>query len=205
MNLFVRNGVAVVAVVLKPENGKRRGGSELRGKIKVSHELSERPAEAGARSRAGDWEGDTVAGRAGGACLLTMVDRMSGYLAGRKSPSKRKGDVREAMVASMRGHALETVTLDRGKEFAEHAEFTRELGVECYFCPPHHPWDRGTNENTNGLLRQYRQYFPKGCDLDAVADEEVERVYDELNRRPRKRLGYLTPHEVYHSTSLHLL
>ena len=181
---------------------KRRDGSELRGKIKVSHELSERPAEAGARSRVGDWEGDTVAGRAGGACLVTMVDRMSGYLAGRKSPSKRKGDVRGAMVESMRGHAVETVTLDRGKEFAEHALFTEAVGAECYFCPPHHPWDRGTNENTNGLLRQY---FPKGCDLDAVSDEEVERVYDELNRRPRKRLGYLTPYEVYRSASLRLL
>ena len=131
-----------------------------------------------------------------------MVDRMSGYLAGRKSPSKRKGDVRGAMVESMRGHAVETVTLDRGKEFAEHALFTEAVGAECYFCPPHHPWDRGTNENTNGLLRQY---FPKGCDLDAVSDEEVERVYDELNRRPRKRLGYLTPYEVYRSASLHLL
>ena len=182
--------------------GKCRDGSELRGKIKVSHELSERPAEAGARSRVGDWEGDTVAGRAGGACLVTMVARMSGYLAGRKSPSKRKGDVRGAMVESMRGHAVETVTLDRGKEFAEHALFTEAVGAECYFCPPHHPWDRGTNENTNGLLRQY---FPKGCDLDAVSDEEVERVYDELNRRPRKRLGYLTPYEVYRSASLRLL
>lgn len=80
---------------------KSRVGTESRGEIKVSHELSERPAEAGARSRAGDWEGDTVAGRAGGACLPTMVDRMSDYLAGRRSPSKRKGDVRDSMVESM--------------------------------------------------------------------------------------------------------
>lgn len=181
---------------------KRRDGSEPRGKIKVSHELSECPAEADARSRVGDWEGDTVAGRAGGACLLTMVDRMSGLVAGGRSPSKRKGPVREAMVSSMRGRPCRTVTLDRGKEFAEHALFTREVGAECYFCPPHHPWKRGTNENTNGLLRQY---FPKGCDLDAVGDEEVQAVYDELNRRPRERLGWRTPYEVYHSTVLHLL
>ena len=131
-----------------------------------------------------------------------MVDRRSGYLAGGKSPSKRKGDVREAMVGSMRGLVVETVTLDRGKEFAEHALFTEATGAECYFCPPHHPWERGTNENTNGLLRQY---FPRRCDLDGVSDEEVSMVYDELNRRPRRRLGYLTPHEVYHSVTLHLL
>ena len=106
------------------------------------------------------------------------------------------------MVESMRGHAVETVTLDRGKEFAERALFTGAVGAERYFCPLHHPWDRGTNENTNGLLRQY---FPKGCDLDAVSDEEVERAYDEPNRGPRKRLGYLTPYEVYRSASLHLL
>ena len=181
---------------------KRRDGSELRGKIKVSHELSERPAEAGARSRVGDWEGDTVAGRAGGACLVTMVDRMSGYLAGRKSPSKRKGDVRGAMVESMRGHAVETVTLDRGKEFASHAQVTEELGVEFYFALPHHPWQRGTNENTNGLLREY---FPKGKSLSGVSERLVQEVYDKLNRRPRKRLGYRTPYEVHCSETLQLI
>ncbi|HIR91629.1 MAG TPA: IS30 family transposase [Candidatus Limicola stercorigallinarum] len=181
---------------------KRRDGSELRGKIKVSHELSERPAKAEGRSRIGDWEGDTVADRCGGACLVTMVDRMSGLIAGGKPPSKRKGPVRRVMEASMEGRPCETVTLDRGKEFAEHALFTKAVGAECYFCLPHHPWQRGTNENTNGLLRQY---FPKSCDLDSVDDAEVRRVYDELNRRPRERLGWRTPYEVYHSTVLHLL
>lgn len=179
-----------------------RDGSEKRGRIKISHELCERPPEADARARVGDWEGDTVAGRAGGPCLVTMVDRRSGYLAGGKSPSKRKGPVRRVMVAAMRGRPVETVTLDRGKEFAEHARFTEAVGAECYFCLPHHPWQRGTNENTNGLLRQY---FPKGCDLGAVGDGEVRAVYDEINRRPRKRLGWRTPYEVYHSVALHLI
>ena len=115
----------------------------------MSHELSERPAEAGARSRVGDWEGDTVAGRAGGACLVTMVDRMSGYLAGRKSPSKRKGR-REGGRWSSRCAATpwRPSPWTGAKEFAEHALFTEAVGAECYFCPPHHPWDRGTNENT---------------------------------------------------------
>lgn len=106
------------------------------------------------------------------------------------------------MVAAMRGRPVETVALDRGKEFAEHALSTEAVGAECCFCLPHHPWQRGTNENTDGLLRQY---FPKRCDLGAVADEEVRMVYDELNRRPRERLGWRTPYEVYHSATLHLL
>ena len=147
-------------------------------------------------------EGDTVAGRAGGACLVTMVDRATGFLAGGKAASKRKGPVREAMVAAMRGRPCETVTLDRGKEFAEHALFTEAVGSDCYFCLPHHPWQRVTNENTNGLLRQY---FPKGGDLGAVPEAEVQMVYDELNRRPRERLGWRTPYEAYHSVALHLL
>ena len=181
---------------------RSRDGSERRGRIKISHEVSERPPEADGRSRAGDWEGDTVAGRAGGACPVTMVDRATGFLAGGKAASKRKGPVREAMVAAMRGRPCETVTLDRGKEFAEHALFTEAVGAECYFCLPHHPWQRGTNENTNGPLRQY---FPKGGDLGAVPEAEVQMVYDELNRRPRERLGWRTPYEAYHSVALHLL
>ena len=131
-----------------------------------------------------------------------MVDRATGFLAGGKAASKRKGPVREAMAAAMRGRPCETVALDRGKEFAEHALFAEAVGAECCFCPPHHPWGRGTNENANGLLRQH---FPKGRDLGAVPEAEVQMVYDELNRRPRKRLGYLTPYEVYRSASLHLL
>lgn len=94
---------------------RSRDGSERRGRIKISHEVSERPPEANGRSRVGDWECDTVAGRAGGACLVTMVDRATGFLAGGKAASKRKGPVREAMVAAMRGRPCETVTLDRAR------------------------------------------------------------------------------------------
>lgn len=87
-------------------------------------------------------------------------------------------------------------------EFSARARFTEAVGAERCFCLPHHPWQRGANENTNGLLRQY---FPKRCDLGAVTDEEVAMVCDELNRRPRERLGWRTPYEVYHSVALHLL
>lgn len=185
--------------------GRRRhraGEPDRRGRIVVSHGIGERPAAAEARERLGDWESDTVAGRQGGPCLVTNVDRKSGYLVGGKAERRASAEVRDVMVESLGGERLETVCPDRGKEFALHAEVTRELGVEFYFALPHHPWQRGTNENTNGLLREW---FPKGCDLSAVTDEEVREVYDRLNRRPRKRLGYRTPFEVYHDTVLHLI
>lgn len=185
--------------------GKRRhakGSEERRGKIKVAHTIEERPAEAEARSRLGDWESDTVAGALGGPCLVTNVDRRSGYLVGGKAARKAAEEVRDVMASSLAGLPLESVCPDRGKEFALHAEVTGELGVEFYFALPHHPWQRGTNENTNGLLREY---FPKGRDLSAVTDEEVRAVYAKLNLRPRKRLGYKTPYEVFYDTALHLL
>lgn len=184
--------------------GKRRRspGEERRGKIKVSHEIGERPAEAEGRTRVGDWESDTVAGVRDGACLVTNVDRKTGFLVGGKAARKASAEVNEVMVSSLRGKPLHTVTPDRGKEFAAHAAVTERLGVEFYFALPHHPWQRGTNENTNGLLREY---FPKGRPLDDVPDETVQKVYDDLNRRPRKRLGYLTPYEAFYSVVLRLI
>ena len=94
------------------------------------------------------------------------------------------------------------MTPDRGKEFADWARVARETGVEFYFCSPHHPWEKGTVENTNGLIREY---FPKGTDFASVTDDRVREVYDKLNRRPRKRLGWRTPWEAHYSEALHLL
>ena len=104
--------------------------------------------------------------------------------------------------ASARSPARSAGTSRRRRGFSGRARFTDAVGAERYFCLPHHPWQRGTSENTDGLLRQY---FPKRCDLGAVTDEEVAMVYDELNRRPRERLGWRTPYEVYRSVALHLL
>jgi IS30 family transposase len=186
-------------------HGKRRhvkGSQERRGKFPITHDISERPEEASSRSRIGDWEGDTVAGSQGGACLVTQVDRMSGFLAGGKAARKAHAEVNEATEKALAGRAVHTVTLDRGKEFSDAKGLQEALGAPVYFCHPHHPWERGTNENTNGLLRDW---FPKGMSLDDVTDDEVQRVYDSLNRRPRKRLGWKCPWEVYHHQSLHLL
>lgn len=113
---------------------RRRGEEERGGKIRVSHELSERPGEACRRERPGDWEGDTVVGRGSGPCLVTLVDRRSRLLAGGRAAARTKDAVADVEVATLRGQPCETVTPDRGKEFADHARVTREVGAEFYFC-----------------------------------------------------------------------
>lgn len=133
---------------------------------------------------------------------MTLADRRSGLLAGGRAAAHTKGAVADVEVAALSGVPALTVTPDRDKEFADWPRVTRETGAEFYFCSPHHPWEKGTVENTNGLVREY---FPKGTDFSAVTDEEVARVYDAINRRPRKRLGWRTPWEVFHGEALHLL
>lgn len=171
----------------------RRKRPETRGKIRISHTVEERPAEADARSRLGDWEDDTVVGP-GPVCLLVLADRASRLLlAGRCRHDS--ASVSGAEVALLEGRPLETVTPDRGKEFAGHADVTDALGgVQFYFCDPHHPWQKPTVENTNGLLREF---FPKGTDFGKVTDEEVRHAVDLINDRPRKVLKYRTANEVY--------
>lgn len=136
------------------------------------------------------------------ACLLTLVDRKNGFLVGGKRRRKTAKCIRDKMPRALEGQPLGSVTLDRGKEFADHARVTDEIGVEFYFALPHHPWQRGTNENANGLLRGY---FPKGESLARMSEKRVQEAYDKLNRRPRKRLGYRTPYEVHCSEVLHLI
>lgn len=175
---------------------------ELRGKIPISNPLSTRPKEANERTRLGDFEADTVVGEKGKACFLTLTDRKSRYLICRKLEKKSSECVREAMIEALADQPLFSVTPDRGKEFSKHSEVTKALGVEFYFPPPHHPWERGTNENTNGLLREY---FPKGQDLTNVNDQYLQEKVTELNNRPRKCLGYRTPAEIYFSITLHFI
>ena len=181
---------------------RRRGSQERRGRIAITHELSERPPEVSARTRLGDWEGDTVLGRAGGACLVTLVDRATGYLAGGPAPRKGKDEVADVAERSLADVPTQTLTLDRGKESAQARQTQERLGVPVYLCAPHHPWQRGTNENTDGLLRDF---LPKGGGLDGATDAEVNAAYAMLNRRPRKRLKWKCPWEIYHRQSLHLL
>lgn len=176
--------------------------SEKRGKIRISHDISQRPQAANSRSEVGHWEADTVAGKRNKSCLVTLVDRKTRFLLGGKAAFKKADDVKDVIITALKEHPHKTITPDRGKEFARHDDVTQNLDqVQFYFPKPHHPWERGTNENTNGLLREY---IPKGFDIDNLSNSDVLLIYDELNKRPRKCLGFKTPFEVYYSESLHL-
>jgi IS30 family transposase len=175
---------------------KRYGTCENRGRIVGRVGIESRPAEVAAKSRLGDWESDTIAGSGSPACLASHVERLSQYtvlakLHDGKAPSLNDGTVRA--FARHGNLPLLTTTADNGKEFAAHAELTAKLGLDVYFARPYHAWERGLNENTNGLVRQF---FPKGLDLAAVTDGQVRRVERLLNTRPRKTLGYRTPVEM---------
>lgn len=174
---------------------------ERRGKIQISHDIDERPDEAKKRERLGDWEADTVAGVTGKSCLVTLDDRMSRFLKAKRIIKKTSLNVKAAMIELLSGEPLESITPDRGKEFSRHKEITEVLDVEFYFPKPHAPWQRGTNENTNGLIREY---LPKGKEMDSVTDEYINDFIDKLNKRPRKCLGWKTPYEVHYNKVLHL-
>ena len=167
----------------------------------ISHSIEERPKEANERSRVGDWEADTVIGQKGKACLVILVDGKTRFLLCRKADRKMANCVTELMIACLRDMPLRSITLDREKEFSNHAAVTAALGVEFYFALPHHPWQRGTNENTNGLLREY---FPKSQDFFGLSDTYIQAQVNKLNFRPRKCLGYLSPYEALFSKVLHL-
>ena len=173
---------------------------EKRGKIPISNELSARPDAANERTRLGDFEADTILGRPGKACLLTLVDRKSRFLISRRLAKKSSYLVAKAIIDSLKDETVYSITPDRGKEFSKHAHITKTTGFEFYFPLPHHPWQRGTNENTNGLLREY---FPKSYDFNQLSDDDLQIVVDQLNLRPKKCLGFRTPWEIYFSISLH--
>jgi len=175
---------------------KRKGKNSGRGLIPGRVDIVERPAIAAEKSRIGDWEGDTVIGRGQKAAILTHVDRKSKYTKLALLPEKSSASVQSACDASLLpiAHKIETITYDNGKEFAGHTEIAARLSAQIYFAKPYHSWERGLNEHTNGLLRQY---FPKGSNFSTLTHAEVQRVENKLNSRPRKALGYKTPSEVF--------
>ena len=181
---------------------KKRSIEEKRGKIQISHDITERPSGAENRSEIGHWEADTVVGKQGKACLVTLVDRKSRYLMCGKADKKNAQAVSRTMIDLLLGAKALSVTPDRGKEFARHADVTEYLdGLPFYFPQPHQPWQRGSNENTNGLLREY---FPKGKDITEIPDDYIQRKVAMMNLRPRKCLNYRTPYEVHFEKVLHL-
>jgi IS30 family transposase len=175
---------------------KRYGAPDRRGQIKGRVSIDERPSIVNERSRVGDWEADTVIGKQGGAVLVTLVERKTRLAVIGKAPNKTALEVTAVILKGLvpLAHQVQTLTYDNGKEFALHQEISKELNANGYFAHPYHSWERGLNENTNGLIRQY---FPKGMDLSEVTDTEVQAVMEKLNNRPRKCLGSKTPNQVF--------
>ena len=174
----------------------RRAGQERRGRIPGMVNISERPAGAADRAVPGHWEGDLIAGRAGKTHVGTLVERSTRFVMLVPMPDGKApaafADAVVPVIGALPGALRRSLTWDQGSEMKQHQQIAVAADVDIYFCDPHSPWQRGSNENTNGLLRQY---FPKGTDLPADPARLAE-VADELNGRPRKTLGWKTPAEA---------
>lgn len=176
---------------------KRYGAYDSRGRLAGKRPITARPAGAMNRSRFGHWEGDTVLGAGqAGPCVLTLVERKSGFVVVGKLEQRTGAHVnaRACQLINAQPRAVRTITLDNGTEFHSYAALEARIPTRFYFATPHHSWERGTNENTNGLLRQY---LPKGASMTHVSQHDCNRIAAKLNRRPRKRLAYRTPEECY--------
>ncbi len=184
---------------------RRKGEEETRGKLRISHPIEERPHAANDRSELGHWEADTVAGKTGSSCLITLTYRKSRLLLFLKIPKKTSVHVRDGLIRLLSAQPPElvrSITPDRGKEFAKHTEISTALNdVPFFFPPPHSPWMRGTNENTNGLIREY---CPKSTDLESFNPAFLAAFTNKINLRPRKCLGWRSPFEVFFNQLLHL-
>lgn len=176
-------------------------GQERRGTLKKRISIEQRPAVVDKRSRIGDWEGDTVIGKGRQGVLVTLVERKSRYTLAAQLDSRHSSKVTQAIIELLGPHKQQckTLTFDNGKEFAEHAFIARCLDAKVYFAHPYCSWERGLNENHNGLLRQY---FPKTTSLLRVTQDDVNDAVYQLNHRPRKCLGYRTPHEVFYGLEM---
>ncbi|MCU7881085.1 MAG: IS30 family transposase, partial [Candidatus Thiodiazotropha sp. (ex Lucinoma aequizonata)] len=183
---------------------KRYGHYDRRGKIKNRVDIDERPAIVESRRRIGDWEGDTVMGKSLKSALLTMLERKALYTVIMRLTSKQSGLLAEAAVAGLKAlkSNILTITLDNGLEFADHDIIAQGLDADIYFAHPYCSWERGINENTNGLIRQY---FPKGTDFNKVSDEQIEQVMDGFSNRPRRTRGGRSLNELFMGQQVDLI
>ena len=193
----VRQALRQGRIRRRPRSRASQGVGQI-GKIKDMVLISERPPEAEDRAVPGFWEGDLIIGKDNASQIATLVERTTRYVELVRIPYDRNAE-RVAHLLSKKMNTLpelfkNSVTWDQGKEMTQHLRFTMATGMPVYFCDPHSPWQRGSNENTNGLLRQY---FPKGTDLSGYTQQELDAVAAELNDRPRQTLGWLKPAEVF--------
>ena len=190
-------------VACKPRRkpyGKPSKRGQIPGRVSIDH----RPDVVAERRRLGDWEGDTMVGKGRSGYVATCVDRASRYLVARKLEACSAKQVKQGLHDAMRRlprQKRKTLTVDNGREFACHKNLTRLLDLVVYFAHPYSAWERGTNENTNGLLRQY---LPKAKSFSQLTDWQLESYVLQLNNRPRKCLNYRTPAEVFHERSVAL-
>jgi IS30 family transposase len=180
----------------RKQRRKRYGRYDSRGRLAGKRPITERPAQVATRTELGHWEVDTVLGAGDRHCVLSLVERATGYLVLGKLAARSTPEVtRQAIQLIPRERRpVHTVTADNGTEFHDYAAIEAATGTRFYFATPHHAWERGTNENTNGLLRQY---LPKGQSMAHLTQPACERLAHRLNTRPRKRLGYRTPEDCY--------
>jgi IS30 family transposase len=185
----------------KSHRKRYAGGVERRGVIKDRVSIEQRPAIVEQKVRLGDWEGDTVIGKNQQGVIITLVDRVSRLIVAGKRPSKHAKGVAASISRLLKPHIhhCHTITFDNGKEFADHQAIAARLQAKVYFTHPYRSWERGLNENTNGLLRQY---FPKKTNFNNVSHKELQVAVDKLNHRPRKCLGYRTPFEVFYNKDI---
>ena len=182
----------------------KRGSTHAgRGYIPQRIDIEERPSIVDLKQRFGDLEIDTIIGSNHKGALVTINDRLTSKVWIRKLSGKDAAPLALKTIETLHPikNLIHTITADNGKEFAKHQEIAEKLEISFYFCKPYHSWERGANENTNGLIRQY---IPKGTDFSGITDEFVAWVENKLNNRPRKRLGYLTPNEKFNSVLTNL-
>ena len=173
---------------------KRYGTNSVRGVLVNQISIEERPLAVAQKTRIGDWEVDTVIGKAHQGAIVTIVERKTKLLRMKKIDHKTGALTKAAICKLLNGLEVRTITSDNGKEFSLHQEIAQVLAADFYFCHPYSSWERGINENTNGLIRQY---FPKPMKFATITDRDIKLAEDKLNNRPRKTLGYQTPNEVY--------
>lgn len=175
---------------------KRYGSNDRRGQLKNRVSIDERPSIVDLKTRVGDWEADTVAGRQTGPRLVTLVERKKRFTLIGLAKNKSSEAVTDTILEMLAGYhrQVKTITYDNGKEFAGHVDIAKASHSKAYFAHPYSSWERGLNENTNGLIRQY---FPKGSDFSLITKKDVKAVMDKINNRPKKCLGFKTPNQVF--------
>jgi IS30 family transposase len=181
----------------RKQRRKRYGRYDSRGRLAGKRPITARPAVVETRAQVGHWEADTMLGAGqSGPCVLSLVERKTGYLVIGKLRARTTAEVnrRATHLIQAQRRRVRTITVDNGTEFHDYAAIEQATAARFYFATPHHAWERGTNENTNGLIRQY---LPKRRSMAHLTQHDCSHIADKLNRRPRKRLGYRTPEECY--------